>query len=159
MGGYCCSPFRSPQHAPAAVNMGNTKWFGIDLGRLFVAMQAHLLGWAKSWLVDIGLSDVSGIRTRLGQGLASDFQTVAGQILNIGQGTLGFFLSLGVMVYPTFFLLRDEHGVASRIERKLLLADQQRALLIANLVTVICATIKGITIAALRQGTTGGIVF
>ncbi|MEO8722492.1 MAG: AI-2E family transporter [Sphingobium sp.] len=131
----------------------------IDLGQLFVQTQGHLPGWARSWLVDIGLGDVDGLRTKLGQGFASGFQTVAAQVVSIGQGTFGFFLALGVMLYLTFFLLRDGRALAVRIERAIPLTLDQRAVLIAKFVAVIRATIKGSLIVAILQGTTGGLVF
>jgi predicted PurR-regulated permease PerM len=131
----------------------------IDLGRLFVETQGHLPGWARSWLADIGLGDMGGLRTKLGQGFASSFQSVAGQVLNIGQGTFAVFLALGVMLYLTFFLLRDGHELAARIERAIPLTPDQRAVLIAKFVAVIRATIKGSVIVAILQGATGGLVF
>lgn len=131
----------------------------IDLGRLFVEAQGHLPGWAKSWLADIGLGDVSGLRTKIGQGFANSFQIVVGQLLTIGQGTFGFFLALGVMLYLTFFLVRDGHALAARIERALPLPPDQRSVLSARFVTVIRATIKGSLIVAVLQGATGGVVF
>lgn len=131
----------------------------IDLGRLFTDTQGHLPGWTRRWLADIGLADMDGLRARLGQGLASGFQTVAAQAMTIGQGTFGVFLALGVMLYLTFFLLRDGHALAARIERIIPLAPDQRALLIARFVAVIRATIKGSVIVAILQGATGGLVF
>ncbi len=131
----------------------------IDFGRLFTETQGRLPGWARRWLADIGLGDIAGLRTRLGQGFANSFQLLAGQVISIGQGTFGFFLALGVMLYLTFFLLRDGHAIAARIERAIPLAADQRAVLIAQFVTVIRATIKGSLIVAILQGATGGIVF
>lgn len=131
----------------------------IDFGRLFVQTQGHLPAWARSWLADVGLGDVGGLRTKLGEGFANSFQMGAGQVFNIGQGTFGFFLALGVMLYLTFFLLRDGHALAARIERAIPLAADQRTVLIAKFVTVIRATIKGSLIVAILQGATGGFVF
>jgi len=131
----------------------------IDLGRLFVEMQAHLPGWARTWLADIGLDDVGGLRTKFSQSFASSFQAVAVRVLSIGQGAFGFFLALGVMLYLTFFLLRDGHRLAARIERAIPLRLDQRAVLVAKFVAVIRATIKGSLIVAILQGTTGGLVF
>ncbi|MET3826851.1 putative PurR-regulated permease PerM [Sphingomonas sp. PvP055] len=131
----------------------------IDLGHVFLETQEHLPGWARSWLADIGLGDMGGLRTKLGQGIANSFQMVAGQLLNIGQGTFAFFLALGVMLYLTFFLLRDGHALAARIERAIPLPPDQRVVLIAKFVAVIRATIKGSLIVAILQGTTGGLVF
>lgn len=131
----------------------------IDLGRLFIEAQHHLPAWARSGLADIGLSDVGGLRARLSQGLANSFQSVAGRILNIGQGTLGFFLALGVTLYLTFFLLRDGRELAARIERALPLMPQQRMILVAKMVLVIRATIKGSIVVAILQGAVGGFTF
>jgi len=131
----------------------------IDLERLFIETQAHLPGWARNWLMDIGLGDMAGLRTKLGQGFASGFQTVASQVLSIGQDALGFFLALGVMLYLTFFLLRDGHALVARIERAMPLTPGQRAVLLAKFVAVIRATIKGSLIVAILQGTTGGLIF
>lgn len=131
----------------------------IDLGRLFVEAQAHLPHWARNWLADIGLGDVGGLRAKLSQGFANSFQSVAEQVLNIGQGTFGFFVALGVMLYLTFFLLRDGHALAARIERAIPLLPGQRAVLVAKFVTVVRATIKGSLIVAILQGATGGLVF
>lgn len=138
----------------ARVNSGE-----IDLGRVFADIQSQFPPWARSWLADVGLSDVSGLRARLGHGFASSFQMVAGHILNIGQGTFAFFLALGVMLYLTFFLLRDGHELARRIERALPLTVEQRAVLVTKFVAVIRATIKGSLIVALLQGATGALVF
>ena len=131
----------------------------IDFGRLFVETKGHLPDWVRSWLADVGLGDVSGLRTKLGEGFANSFQMVAGQVFTIGQGTFGFSLALGVMLSLTFFLLRDGHAIAARIERAIPLTINQRAVLIAKFVTVIRATIKGGLIVAILQGTTGGLVF
>jgi predicted PurR-regulated permease PerM len=132
---------------------------GIDFGRLFVEMQAHLPDWARSWLADIGLGDVGGLRAKLSQGFANSFQAVASRMLSIGQGAFGFFLSLGVMLYLTFFLLRDGHALADRIERSIPLPVEQRTILIAKFVQVIRATTKGSLIVALLQGLVGGLTF
>jgi predicted PurR-regulated permease PerM len=131
----------------------------IDLGRVFIETQAQLPGWARNWLADVGLGDADGLRAKLGRALANGFQTVAAQVLNIGQGTFSFFLALGVMLYLTFFLLRDGYALAARIERAIPLSPDQRTVLIARFVEVIRATIKGSLIVAILQGTTGAVVF
>jgi len=131
----------------------------VDFGRLFVETQAHLPDWARNWLADIGLGDVGGLRTKISQGFASSFQAVASRVLSIGQGAFGFFLSLGVMLYLTFFLLRDGHDLAARIERSIPLPAEQRAILVAKFVQVIRATTKGSLIVAMLQGLVGGLTF
>lgn len=131
----------------------------IDLGHMVVETQRHLPDWVRSWLADIGLGDVEGLRIKLVQGFTNSFQSVASQLLDIGQGTFGFFLALGVMLYLTFFLLRDGHPLAARIERAIPLTVDQHAVLIAKFVAVVRATIKGSLIVAILQGTVGGVIF
>ncbi|PBN43606.1 AI-2E family transporter [Sphingobium sp. D43FB] len=131
----------------------------IDLARFFAELQTHLPAWASRWLADIGLGNLDGFRSKLSAGFANSFQTVAGQILSLGQGTFGFFLALGVMLYLTFFLLRDGHGLAARIERAIPLTVGQRSVLVGKFISVVRATIKGSLIVAVLQGTIGGLVF
>ncbi len=131
----------------------------IDLGRLFVEAQAHLPGWARTGLADVGLSDMGGLRVKLSQSITNSFQFIASRILNIGQGALGFFLALGVTLYLTFFLLRDGRQLTARIERALPLLPHQRTILIEKIVQVIRATIKGSVIVAILQGAIGGLTF
>ncbi|GAA0743530.1 AI-2E family transporter [Sphingomonas sp. ABOLD] len=131
----------------------------IDVVRLVADLQRHLPAWARHWLADIGLGDINGVRATLSRGLADGFQAVAARIVRIGQGTLGFFLQLGVMLYLTFFLLRDGRAIAARIERALPVERTQRVILVARFVTVIRATIKGSLIVAALQGITGGLIF
>lgn len=132
---------------------------GIDFDHLFVNIQAHLPGWGRSWLSDVGLDDIGGLRTKLSEGFTSSFKFVAGQVLSIGQGTFGFFLALSVMLYITFFLLRDGNEIAARIERVLPLEIGHRKTLVAKFVAVIRATIKGSLVVAVLQGATGGLIF
>lgn len=145
---------REAAHFYARIRTGE-----IDPGRLLLNLQRHLPSWARRWLIDMGLSDVEGVRTRLSEGFANSFQSVAAQLFEIGQGALGFFLALGVMLYLTFFLLRDGHALAARIERAIPLPIEQRAVLLAKFVAVIRATIKGGLIVAILQGSIGGVIF
>ena len=91
--------------------------------------------------------------------MASSFQTLAGQAFTVGQSAFGLFLALGVMLYLTFFLLRDGVTIAARVEQAIPLPARQRALLIMKFVAVVRATIKGSLIVAILQGTVGGLTF
>ena len=131
----------------------------IDLGRAFLEAEQHLPGFARRWLANLGLTDFAALQARIGQGVASSYRTLAGQAFNLGQSTLAFFLSMGVMLYLTFFLLRDGTALIAKIERCLPLPIDQRRLLMSRFVEVVRATIKGSVIVALLQGLIGGIVF
>lgn len=131
----------------------------IDIGRGFVEAERHLPQMVRDWLADLGLSDFAAVRERISRGIANSFQTLAGQAFNVGQSAFAFFLSLGVMLYLTFFLLRDGRQLTAIVERVLPLPVDQRALLVARFVAVVRATIKGSLIVAILQGLVGGMTF
>ena len=131
----------------------------IDLGHLLSQGQASLPDWVKRWLAAIGLSEFDYLRAKLDQGFASIFRAASSWVLSIGLGAFEFVLALGVTLYLTFFMLRDGHAVARRIERALPLPHDQSAMLVAKFAEVIRATLKGGGIVAVIQGFTGGLVF
>ncbi|EGD59528.1 hypothetical protein Y88_2706 [Novosphingobium nitrogenifigens DSM 19370] len=137
---------------------------GFDPGRAIATVQSFLPEWAHRWLSDLGLGDLGladpeTLRQRITRGLAGGLQAIAPQILNVGQGALGLFLTLGVMLYLTFFLLRDGRGIAERIERALPLPALQRRRLLSEFVSVVRATVKGSMTIAVVQGGIGGFTF
>ena len=86
-------------------------------------------------------------------------QYVATQALNIAQNTFDFIVSLFIMLYLLFFLLRDGEALARRIRNAIpLRADQQRNLA-ERFSTVIRATVKGNLVVALVQGALGALIF
>jgi predicted PurR-regulated permease PerM len=131
----------------------------IDFARGFASAEQHLPQAVRDWLADLGLGDFTHVRERIAHTFASSLQPLAGRAFDIGQWALAFFLSLGVMLYLTFFLLRDSARILDRIESCLPLPPDQRSLLIARFVAVVRATIKGSLIVAVLQGLTGGIAF
>ncbi len=131
----------------------------IDFGRGFVEAERHLPQMVRDWLADLGLSDFAAVRERITRGVANSLQTLAGQAFNVGQSAFAFFLSLGVMLYLTFFLLRDGRALTAIVERSLPLPVDQRLLLVSRFIAVVRATIKGSMIVAILQGLIGGIVF
>ncbi len=131
----------------------------VDLGRILVQAEQHLPEWARAWLQTVGLGDIEGLRARIGQILASSFQAIAGQTLAFGQNALGFFIALTVMLYLTYFLLRDGHALVAQIKRAVPLPPEQMDALIHKFVAVIHATIRGSVAVAILQGSIGGITF
>jgi predicted PurR-regulated permease PerM len=131
----------------------------IDPGQMFVTAEAHLPDWVRAWLQDVGLGDIDGVRAKLSQGVANSFQTILAQTVNLGQSALGFFVALTVMLYITFFLLRDGRPIAARIEHAIPLPPEQRDALIGRFVAVIRATIRGSLVVAVLQGSIGGVTF
>lgn len=143
----------------ASIIYGRVQSGDIDLGRAFFDVERHLPDIVQRWLAGLGVADFDGARARVSEALASSFRSIASQILDFGQGALNFLLSLGVMLYLTFFLLRDGPVITASVERSLPLPAAQRRLLIARFVTVVRATIKGSLIVAILQGLIGGLTF
>ncbi|WP_226015961.1 AI-2E family transporter [Novosphingobium sp. FKTRR1] len=143
----------------AAATYGSLQSGEISFARSFAAAEQHLPQALHGWLERLGLGDFIMVRDRIGRVIASSLQPLAGRALDIGQWAFAFFLSLGVMLYLTFFLLRDGARIIDRIESCLPLAPDQRRLLTARFVEVVRATIKGSLIVAVLQGMTGGLAF
>jgi predicted PurR-regulated permease PerM len=118
-----------------------------------------LPGWALNLLERLGLTNAAAVQERLSAGLAKASQFFAVQAINIGQNTLEFLVSLGVMLYLLFFLLRDGDALFARMRAAVpLRADRQRALF-EKFAVVVRATVKGNIVIAILQGALGGVMF
>ncbi|MFD1216965.1 MULTISPECIES: AI-2E family transporter [Microbulbifer] len=103
--------------------------------------------------------DFEGLKQRLLGGLMSAGSFLAKNALALGQNTLQFFVSLGLMLYLTFFLIRDGNALIALLIRALPLGDEREKLLLAKFAEVTRATIKGNLVVAVTQGTLGGLIF
>lgn len=131
----------------------------VSFGRYFRQMLDALPSWARSALERVGLDDVGSLQSRLSASAAQASQFLARQAINIGQNALEFLVSLAVMLYLLFFLLRDGEGLYARLRAAVpLRADRQRALL-SKFAVVVRATVKGNVVIAILQGALGGFIF
>jgi predicted PurR-regulated permease PerM len=131
----------------------------LDLGRYFQQILEALPIWATNWLGRLGMTNAGEVQQRLTTALVTSSQFFAAQALNIGQHTAEFILSLFVMLYLLFFLLRDGPSLTKQIREAIpLRAEQQRAL-INKFTVVVRATVKGTMIVAIVQGALGGLFF
>ncbi|MCK7543896.1 AI-2E family transporter [Marinobacter bryozoorum] len=103
--------------------------------------------------------DFSALRDRLVSGVAGASQFLARQALGLGQNTFQFFLSLALMVYLAFFLLRDGSRLVDLLIQALPLGDERERLLFAKFAEVTRATVKGNLLIAIIQGALGGLIF
>jgi predicted PurR-regulated permease PerM len=131
----------------------------IDIGQYFQKVLEVLPGWLVDLLNRFGLGSLAGLKDKLSAGLLRGSQMIAGQALNIGQGTFEFFVNLFLMLYLLFFLLRDQDSLSMRIANAIPLRPEQRATLLAKFVVVIRATVKGNLVVAMAQGALGGLIF
>ncbi|SIN69739.1 Predicted PurR-regulated permease PerM [Parasphingorhabdus marina DSM 22363] len=131
----------------------------IDFRDVFAAFEGTLPLWVQDRMESYGIGNFAAVREKIEAFIASSFESVIGQLINIGQSAFSFFLALGVMLYLTFYLLRDGRTLVSHVERAIPMQRHQRDILFGKFVTVIQATIKGSIIVAILQGTIGGVIF
>jgi predicted PurR-regulated permease PerM len=108
----------------------------------------------ESLNIDLGM-----VKERLSSAAIAASQFLAQNTIAIGQNTVQFFVSLGITIYLTFFILRDGPWLVALIIKALPLGDQREHQLKDKLVEVTRATVKGSLVVAIVQGSLGGIIF
>lgn len=131
----------------------------IDITHYFAQVQNALPHWASQQLSRLGLNNVDAVRDKIGSELAASFEILAAQALNIGQRAFSFFVSLGVMLYLSFFLIRDGQTLAALVVDAVPLHSHHRKALAEKFIAVVRATIKGNMVVAIVQGLLGGVLF
>jgi predicted PurR-regulated permease PerM len=115
------------------------------------------------WLVRIlrldRVTDLHQAELWITDGLSAGLRTLAGTAIGLGQRAFGLLISLGVMLYLSFFFLRDGPAIASAVEESLPLAPSISRALVGRFVSVVHATVKGSLVVAVLQGAVGGTVF
>lgn len=143
----------------AAYFYGKIQSGEINFARLFAQVVDSLPDWAMPYLRRLGLTNFYAAQDMVTKGITSSFRTLATQAFQIGQSAFSFLVALGVMLYLTYFLLRDGERLSQRIAAAAPLRAGQRKALIEQFVIVIRATIKGSIVVAIVQGLIGGMVF
>lgn len=131
----------------------------INLGNYVNQLQGGLPPSLENWLERIGIGNFKELRDKFSAGAMQGSQYVATQLLNIGQNTLQFVTSLGIMIYLMFFLFRDGTQLTSLLMRAIPLSHHHKTQLLDKFAAVVRATVKGNVIIAIIQGCIGGIAF
>lgn len=131
----------------------------IDFARVFNQLRESLPDWASSALESRGVTDFEAALGMLGSNIASGLQNIASIALGFGTGALRFLASLGVMLYLTFFLLRDGGTLGTQIKSAMPLRQDLRDELLNHFIIVVRATVKGSLVVAIVQGVVGGLIF
>ena len=122
--------------------------------------QAMLPDWAQRLLDRLGIGDdLDAMRGRLIDAMQQIGQLVAAQALTLGQNTLRFVASIGIMLYLLFFLFRDGRRIGRSIRDAMPLTPEYNRALLARFAAVVRATVKGNIVIAIIQGTIGGVAF
>lgn len=103
--------------------------------------------------------DMDSLKQQTSTGALAASSFAAKNVLSLGQSTFRFFLSLGLMLYLTFFLLRDGSRLVGLIAKALPIGAERETLLLAKIAEVTRATIKGNLVVAVVQGLLGGLIF
>lgn len=103
--------------------------------------------------------DQNNIREQLTNIAITASRFVAENAVQFGQGTMQFFINLGLMLYVTFFMLRDGSTIIKLLVRALPIGDEREYLLFGKFAEVTRATIKGNLVVAIVQGCLGGVIF
>lgn len=131
----------------------------IDLAQMFQRMHDALPQWGQNLLDRYGLTDLDAARGRLGEMLGAGLNSIAAQALVFGQGALNFVAALGVMLYLTYFLIRDGRQLNRQISSRVPLRPAIRDKLVEHFAVVVRATMKGTVVVAIVQGVLGGVIF
>ncbi len=131
----------------------------IDIAQTISSVQNSLPTWLQNQVTAWGYGDIETIRPRIEEAAATSLEFIISQAISVGQGAFRFLLALGVMLYLTFFLLRDGTQLGQQIENVIPLSKERREILANKFFVVIRATIKGSFVVAILQGTIGGLIF
>jgi predicted PurR-regulated permease PerM len=131
----------------------------IDPTAALSGVQSALPDPVRHWLERVGAGDLTEVRNRLLEALQRAGQFLAARILSVGQNTLRFVASVGVMLYVLFFLFRDGRTIARNIRAAMPFGEDYNRALLDKFIAVVRATVKGNIVIAIIQGTIGGVAF
>ncbi len=106
-----------------------------------------------------GLDNFASLQERFSQFAVQGGQFLTKQAVNVGQNTFQFLVSMGIMLYMLFFLLRDGVELGRHCRQLIPLSEDQKTHLFRKFTTVVRATVKGNIAVAATQGALGGVIF
>ncbi|GKS84295.1 MULTISPECIES: AI-2E family transporter [unclassified Acidovorax] len=129
----------------------------------FGAYVQQVLSALPSWLLGLldrfNLTSAAEVEAKLSSVSVQAGQFLATKALDVGQNTLQFIVSFGIMLYLLFFLVRDGSSLVNRIRQAVPLDEEHKRQLASKFTTVIRATVKGNIVVAAVQGALGGGIF
>lgn len=131
----------------------------IDLIGMLERLRDALPAWTRRALGVDRLTSARATQAWIASNFSGSLQVIASRVLDIGSSAFGYLVSAGVMLYLSFFMLRDGRRVIAIVEGAMPLRLDQGRLVFTRFLGVVRATIKGSLIVAIAQGTVGGIVF
>ncbi|MDO9093212.1 MAG: AI-2E family transporter [Rubrivivax sp.] len=120
---------------------------------------ASMPGWARRWLLGMGLGDFAALQERLLADLTAGSQFIATRVFNLGQDTFIWMAKLFVALYLAFFLLRDGAAAVRWLRGLVPLSHAHQSSLARRFGAVVRATVRGTLVVAALQGALGGLAF
>lgn len=103
--------------------------------------------------------DTDNLKQKFADTAVTLSKMLATSALAAGQNFAGLFMNIALMLYLTFFLLRDGHRLVDLLIKALPLGDARERMLFAKFAEVTRATVKGNLVVAVVQGALGGFIF
>ncbi|HET7085532.1 MAG TPA: AI-2E family transporter [Rhizomicrobium sp.] len=129
--------------------------FAQDIQRILDAAPPRM----REFLNRSGIDDSTDAINGLAETLADRSQHIAAGALGIGLGFVDHAVSLAMMLYLLFYLLRDGDSFLLRIKPSIPLRSEHKDFLLDKISLVMRSTIKGSIAIAIAQGTLGGLAF
>lgn len=124
----------------------------------FIDQVVNAIPFLPGLMTRVGV-DTDSIREYLASSATGMSEFIAQQALSIGRNTVSFTVKLALMLYLTFFLLRDGERLVALMRSAVPLDDTRKLLLFQKFVEVTRATVKGNLLVAVVQGALGGLIF
>jgi predicted PurR-regulated permease PerM len=137
---------------------------GLQSGKLTFSVDFGWIGgilpaWVTRLSDRLGLESVGALRDKSWAALVESGGFLAGRAVDLGQRTVSFVVSLFVMLYLLFFLLRDGRELSTGIGDAIPLRKGQLQAIATRFTVAIRSILKGTIIVALVQGALGGLIF
>ena len=112
----------------------------------------------QNWLAQYGY-DATRIKKELSSLALSAGGILARNTVAFGGGAAHFLTNLALVLYLSFFLVRDGWRLRNILVRALPFGDHREERLFSKFVEVMRATVKGSLLVAVAQGALGGLIF
>jgi len=122
-------------------------------------VHAALPEWLHGALRSLGVDDAEAFRRYCVRFVEGTVGSLLGGAVGLGQGAFTFSAKLGVMIYVSFFFIRDGRQIYASIGEHLPVPQPTRGRLLNELHDVLRATLRGSLIVAIVQGSLGGVIF
>ena len=123
----------------------------LDIGATVETVRSNLPAPLLRLVDRYALTDLDQIEQQLSTVLTSGLRMAAEKALGITQSAFAFVIGLGIMLYLTYFLLRDGADIARKVSARMPMQEGKRRALFERFIAVVRATIKGSIVVELTR--------